>query len=81
LKTCVHAFGATSDFSCIVPGYYLTKGGKFAQLGEWELFARVEVGEDGDSIESPGELDFGADSLWYRAHPEAPVEELEVVKE
>lgn len=59
----------------------IAKGGKFAQLGEWEFFARVEVGEDGDSIEWPGEIDFGADSLWYRAHPEAPIEELEVVKE
>jgi hypothetical protein len=59
----------------------IAKDGKFAQLGEWEFFAKVEVGEDGDSIGWPGELDFGADSLWYRAHPDVPVEELEVVKE
>jgi hypothetical protein len=37
--------------------------------------------KDGDCIVWPGELDFGADSLWYRAHPDAPVKELEVVKE
>jgi hypothetical protein len=59
----------------------IAKGGKFAQLGDWEFFAKVELGEGGDSIVWPGELDFGADSLWCRAHPDAPVEELDVVKE
>ena len=59
----------------------IAKAAKFAQLGDWDFFARVEVGEDGDSILWPGELDFGADSFWYRAHPEAAIEELEVVKE
>jgi len=59
----------------------ITKGGKFAQLGDWDFFARVKVDEDGEAITWPGELDFGADSLWYRAHPDAAIEELEVVKE
>jgi hypothetical protein len=59
----------------------IAKGGKFAQLGDWDFFARVEVGQDGDGIVWPGELDFGADSLWYRAHPDAAIEELEVVNE
>ncbi len=59
----------------------IAKGGKFAQLGDWKFFAKVKVGEEGDCIVWPGELEFGADSLWYRAHPEVPIEELEVVKE
>jgi hypothetical protein len=59
----------------------IAKGGRFAQLSDSDFFARVEVGEDGDCIVWPGELDFGADSLWYRAHPDAPGEEIEVVKE
>ena len=50
-------------------------------MADPEFFSKVEVGEDGDCITWPGELDFGADSLWYRAHPDAPIEELEVVKD
>jgi Protein of unknown function (DUF2442) len=59
----------------------IAKGGKFTQLGNQEFFAKVHVGDDGDCLIWPDELEFGADSLWYRAHPDAPIEELEVVKE
>jgi hypothetical protein len=55
----------------------ISKGGIFASLGDPEFFAKVIVAEEGDCIRWPGELDFGADSLWYRAHPEATIEELE----
>ena len=59
----------------------IAKGGIFSQLADPEFLAKVEVGEDGDCITWPGELDFGADSLWYRAHPDEAIEELEVVKD
>ena len=58
----------------------IVKGGVFAQLGDPEFFAKVKVGDEGDCIVWPGELDFGADSLWYRAHPETPVAELKAIK-
>jgi hypothetical protein len=57
----------------------IAKGGVFAPLADPDFFRKVTVAEEGDCISWPGELDFGADSLWYRAHPEAPIEELEVL--
>ncbi len=37
------------------------------------LFAQVQVGERGRSLEWPGDIDFCADALWFEAHPqEAP---------
>jgi hypothetical protein len=44
-------------------GDVIAKGGLFAQLGDPEFFAQVKVGDHGDCISWPGELDFGADSL------------------
>ena len=49
-------------------------------MGDPEFFAKVKVGDHGDCITWPGELDFGADSLWYRAHPDEPIAEHPVVK-
>jgi Protein of unknown function (DUF2442) len=58
----------------------IAKGGIFARLSDPDFFARVEVGDCGDCLSWTGELDFEADSLWYRAHPETPIEELAPTK-
>jgi len=44
--------------------------GVFAPLADPVFFARVRVGEGGRSLEWPGELDFCADALWFKTHPE-----------
>jgi len=49
---------------------HLVGNGVFAALAEPEVFARVQVGERGRSLEWPGEIDFCADALWFEAHPE-----------
>lgn len=42
-------------------------------LADPAVFANVQVGERGRSLEWPGEIDFCADALWFEAHPmEAP---------
>jgi hypothetical protein len=48
---------------------HLVGKGVFAALAEPEVFARVQVGERGRSLEWPGEIDFCADALWFEAHP------------
>ncbi len=77
---CVEIHWADGSVSVIPFNDVIAKGGLFSQLADPEFFAKVEVGDYGDCITWPGELDLGADSLWYRAHPDAPIEELEVVK-
>jgi hypothetical protein len=52
----------TVDLRDIVQG---SKGLK--KLRDEKVFARVALGEGGHSIEWPGELDIGADTLWERA--------------
>jgi hypothetical protein len=42
----------------------------FAAFADPEFFAQVRVSEDGRSLEWPGDLDFCADALWFKAHPE-----------
>jgi hypothetical protein len=44
--------------------------GVFASFADPRFFAQVRVGEGGRSLEWPGELDFCADALWFKAHPE-----------
>ncbi len=59
----------------------VAKGGVFAPLRDPEQFAIVELGEGGRWVQWPGEVDIGADDLWYQAHPEAKIEELGAAKE
>jgi Protein of unknown function (DUF2442) len=42
----------------------------FGAFADPEFFAQVRLGEGGRSLEWPGELDFCADALWFKAHPE-----------
>ena len=78
---CVEIHWADGSVSVIPFNDVIAKGGLFSQLADPDFFAKVKVGDYGDCITWPGELDFGADSLWYRAHPDAAIEELEVVKD
>ena len=55
--------------------------GVFTPWADYEFFKQARVGEHGRTLTWPGELDFGADSLWYRAHPDVPIDELELVKD
>lgn len=60
------ANGATTENSfCHVIGK-----GVFATLADPAFFVQVRIGERGRSLEWPGELDFCADALWFKAHPE-----------
>jgi hypothetical protein len=59
----------------------IAKGGVFAPLADPEFFGKVTVADEGHCITWPGELDFGADALWYRAHPDATIEELDVFQD
>jgi hypothetical protein len=44
--------------------------GVFAAFSDPAFFAQARVGEGGRSLEWPGERDFCADALWFKAHPE-----------
>jgi hypothetical protein len=60
--------GATSivDFKSTI-----AKGRVFTPMADVEFFTgRMYVGEDGYYLGWPEEIDFSADSLWYRTHPE-----------
>jgi Protein of unknown function (DUF2442) len=59
----------------------IAKGGVFAPLSDPEIFAKVELGDGGRWVQWPGEVDICADYLWYQAHPDAKIEELEPAEE
>lgn len=49
----------------------IAKGGVCVVLGDGEFFVgSMHIGEDGDYLGWPEEIDFCADSLWYRTNPE-----------
>ena len=59
----------------------IRKGGVFEPLADRSFFVeRLTVGGGGDWLSWPGDLDFLADSLWYRSHPEAEVEETSAAR-
>ena len=59
----------------------IRKGGVFAALADKEIFVgRLSVGGDGDWLSWPGDIDFSADSLWYRSHPDQEVDEVAAAK-
>jgi Protein of unknown function (DUF2442) len=64
--TLTWANGATTENSF----RHVIGKGVFAPLADPAFFAQVRIGEDGRSLEWPGELDFCADALWFKAHPE-----------
>lgn len=49
---------------------HLVGKGVFAAFADPTFFAQARVGEGGRSLEWPGELDFCADALWFKVHPE-----------
>ena len=59
----------------------VAKGGVFAPLRDPEVFRQFKIGEGGRWLEWPGEVDICADALWYQAHPDAKIEELELIQE
>jgi hypothetical protein len=63
--TLTWANGATT-VSCF--GHLVGKGA-FATLADPAIFAQVRVGDNGRSLEWPGEIDFCADALWFEAYP------------
>lgn len=49
----------------------IAKGGVCTVLSDPEFFTtKMYVAEDGYYLGWPEEIDFSADSLWYRTHPE-----------
>ena len=53
------------------------KGGVFSALADKEFFINgLSVGGDGVWLTWPGELDFSADSLWHRCHPDQETDEI-----
>lgn len=50
------------DFAAMI-----SRGGVFAPLAEWDVFAKVRVDSRGRSVLWPGEIDFCADALWIEA--------------
>ncbi len=54
----------------------IEKGGVLSALADEDFFvSRLSIGDDGDWLSWSGELDFSADSLWYRSHPDEEVGE------
>jgi hypothetical protein len=49
---------------------HLVGKGVFTAFADAAFFAQARVGEGGRSLEWQGELDFCADALWFKAHPE-----------
>jgi hypothetical protein len=60
---------------------HLVGKGVFRALADPAVFAQVRVGENGRSLEWPGELDFCADALWFEAHPEEAPEQRKAAAE
>jgi hypothetical protein len=49
----------------------VARGGVCAPMRDPRFFVeKMVVGESGLSLNWPDDVDFSADSLWYRAHPE-----------
>ena len=55
--------------------------GVFRPFADPTFFAEVRIGENGRSLEWPGELDFCADALWFEAHPEEAPEQRRAAAE
>ena len=54
----------------------IEKDGVFAALAEEDFFVtRLTIGGDGDWLSWPDDIDFSADSLWYRSHPDQAIGE------
>ncbi len=70
-----------AEVSLVSLGATVAKGGVFAPLGDPEMFAKVEIGEGGRWLQWPDDVDICTDDLWYQAHPDVEIEELELVKE
>lgn len=51
----------------------IKKGNVFENLIDDTNFYKVKIGEGGRSLEFPNEIDFCADSIWLKAHPEATI--------
>jgi hypothetical protein len=49
---------------------YFHNDSVFNLLMDKQLFNQVQISEDGRSLIFPNDLDFYADSLWLKAHPE-----------
>lgn len=61
-----HGASSTVDFKATI-----AKGGVFTPMADPEFFAtKMYVADDGYYLGWPEEIDFSADSLWYRTHPE-----------
>jgi len=48
---------------------FIKKGNVFENLLDDDIFFKVQIGAKGRSLEFPNEIDFCADSLWLKAHP------------
>jgi Protein of unknown function (DUF2442) len=59
----------------------VAKGGVFASLSDPQIFGKVTIGEGGRWLQWPGDVDICADYLWYQSHPEAKIEELDLVED
>ncbi|WP_035693725.1 DUF2442 domain-containing protein [Azospirillum halopraeferens] len=61
-----HGAVTTVDFKPTI-----AKGGVFTPMADPAFFeSRMYVAEDGYYLGWPEEIDFSADSLWYRTHPD-----------
>jgi hypothetical protein len=49
--------------------HLIAKGNMFANLADDAYLAQAKVGDYGFWLEWPGELDFGADQLWWWGEP------------
>jgi hypothetical protein len=59
---------------------HLVGKGVFTAFSDPAFFAQARIGEGGRSLEWPGELDFCADALWFKARPEDAPEERAAAK-
>lgn len=48
----------------------LVDKGAFTAFTDPAFFTRVRIGQHGRSLEWPDGINFGADDLWFDAHPE-----------
>lgn len=61
-----HGPSSTVDFKPTI-----AKGGVFTPMADPEFFAtKMQVDPEGYCLGWPDEVDFSADSLWYRTHPD-----------
>jgi hypothetical protein len=54
--------------------------GVAAPLGDFTIFAKIAAADEGYALAWPDDIEFSADSLWYKAHPDDAKRDIEAAE-